>query len=471
MKTVELIKNRIGNARVAVLGFGVSNIPLVELLIECGNEVTVHDKSDFEKLNPKAKDFLARGVKFVTGEKYLDEIDADIIFRSPGIRPDFDGILRAVQNGAELISEMELFIELTPATVLAVTGSDGKTTTTTITYKLLEKEFEGTDRHIYVGGNIGTPLLSRVGEMTERDIVVLELSSFQLFTMRKSPKRAIITNLSPNHLDWHKGMEEYVAAKTNIYKYGANTLVTNANDSLCKELLNDFDGDIRLFSAHLTLEEMIDACPKAISYVFLYEGHIYYSDGKSAISILDTKKLRVPGKHNIENFMAAISLTWEAICERKLKEVAYSFTGVEHRIEYVREFNGVYYFNSSIDSSPSRTAAALNAFADLGAKPIVICGGYDKNIPFEPLAKSLGAMAKAVVLTGATAEKIKSVIKAENIKIDIYLEKDFEKAVLIAKDIAKENDIVLLSPACASFDAFKNFMERGDAFKRIVNEF
>ena len=217
MKTVELIKNRIGNARISVLGFGVSNIPLVELLIKCGNEVTVHDKSDFEKLNPKAKDFSEHGVKFVTGENYLDEIDADIIFRSPGIRSDKQGILNAVSRGAELISEMELFLELTPAKVLAVTGSDGKTTTTTITYKLLEKQFEGTDTHIYVGGNIGTPLLSRVGKMTDKDIVVLELSSFQLFTMRKSPERAIITNLSPNHLDWHKDMDEYVDAKTNIY--------------------------------------------------------------------------------------------------------------------------------------------------------------------------------------------------------------------------------------------------------------
>ena len=471
MKTVELVKNRIGNARIAVLGFGVSNIPLVELLVECGNEVYVHDKSQFDKLNTKAKEFLAKGVKFVTGENYLDEIDADIIFRSPGIRPDYDGIVSALNNGAELTSEMELFLELTPARVFAITGSDGKTTTTTITHKLLEKEFENTNRNIYVGGNIGTPLLSKVGEMTESDIVVLELSSFQLMTAKKSPERAVITNLSPNHLDWHKDMNEYVQSKTNIYSHGASTLVTNARDSLCTELINNFAGEIRLFSAHLTLEEMINICPKATSYVFLYEGHIYYSNGRSAIKLIDTTKLRVPGKHNVENFMAAISLTWGCVSEKSEKYVAQNFVGVEHRIEFVREFEGVFYFNSSIDSSPSRTTAALKAFADLGAKPIVICGGYDKNIPFEPLAKALENMAKSVVLTGATAEKINAVLKAEGVNIDAYIEKDFEQAILIAKNIAQKNDIVLLSPACASFDAFKNFMERGDTFKKIVNEF
>lgn len=468
MKTVELIKNRIGNARIAVLGFGVSNIPLVELLIECGNDITVHDKSEFEKLNPRAYDFKACGVKFITGEHYLDEIDADIIFRSPGIRPDYDGIQRVTENGAELISEMELFIELTPAKILAITGSDGKTTTTTITYKLLEKEYENTGRNIYVGGNIGTPLLSKVGEMSENDIVVLELSSFQLFTMKKSPERAVITNLSPNHLDWHKGMDEYIAAKTNVFLHGANTLITNANNDYCKELIGKFDGDIRLFSAYLTLEEMIEICPYAKSYVFLYDDKIYYSNGRSAISLINIKTILIPGLHNIENYMAAISLAWGYVCEKTEKYIAKTFVGVEHRLEFVRLHQGVAYLNSSIDSSPTRTIAALSA---LPIKPIIICGGYDKNIPFEPLAKALGDMAKFVVLTGDTAEKINDVLKSENVNIDVHIEKDFEKAVLFAKSIAVKNDIVLLSPACASFDAFKNFMERGDKFKKIVNEF
>lgn len=468
MKTVELIKNRIKNARCAVLGFGISNIPLVELLLACGNEITVHDKKEIDKLGDKAKAFAENGVRFVTGENYLDEIDADIIFRSPGIRPDYYGITNAVANGAELTSEMELFIELTPAKVLGVTGSDGKTTTTTIAFKLLEKEFENTDRKIYVGGNIGTPLLSKVGEMTENDICVLELSSFQLFTAKKSPERAVITNLSPNHLDWHKDMDEYVDAKTNIYKKGARSLTTNGNNELCRKLIEYNDCEINLFSAYLTFEQMKEICPYAKSYIFLYDNHIYFSNGFSAIALIDVREILVPGKHNIENYMAAISLVWGLVSEKTEKFVAKTFRGVEHRLEFVREFEGVYYFNSSIDSSPSRTAAALSA---LPKTPIVICGGYDKNIPFEPLADALNERAKAVILTGATADKINEIIKVSNAQIEVYIERDFKNAVLKAKDIAKKDDIVLLSPACASFDAFDNFMQRGNKFKEIVNEF
>ena len=464
MKTVELIKNRIKNARCAVLGFGVSNIPLVELLVACGNEITVHDKNDFDKLNPRAIDFKKQGVKFVMGDGYLDEIDADIIFRSPGIRPDYDGILKAVENGAELTSEMELFLELTPAYVLGVTGSDGKTTTTTISYKLLEKEYENTERKIYVGGNIGTPLLSKVGEMTKDDICVLELSSFQLFTMKKSPSRAAITNLSPNHLDWHRGMDEYVEAKTNIYKFGATQLTLNGNNELSKKLLLDDKIKLSLFSADYS-NENID---ESKSVMFIDNGYICRKDGDEISKILDIGSILIPGKHNVENYMTAISLTWGLVSKPTIEYIAKTFGGVEHRLEFVRELDGVKYYNSSIDSSPSRTAAALSA---LSQKPIVICGGYDKQIPFEPLADALNERAKAVILTGATAEKINDALKNSSSQIDIYFEKDFERAINLAKDIAKNNDIILLSPACASFDSFKNFMERGNKFKEIVNSF
>ena len=473
MKTVELIKNRIGNARCAVLGFGVSNVPLVELLIECGNEITVYDKKDIEKLGEKARLFAEKGVRFVTGENYLDYIDADIIFRSPGIRPDYDGIKMALEKGAELTSEMELFLELTPAYILGVTGSDGKTTTTTIAYKLLEKEFEKTDRKIYVGGNIGTPLLSKVGEMTDRDICVLELSSFQLFTMKRSPDRAIITNLSPNHLDWHRGMSEYVEAKTNIYKHGCTKLTLNGNNELSKELLVADDIELSLFSADYSYEDIVDKYKdnpdeKSKSAMFIYDGHIYRYYNNHVLKVLDLNSILIPGRHNIENYMAAISLTWGMVSEPTIKYIAKTFGGVEHRLELVRELDGVIYINSSIDSSPTRTAAALSA---LPIKPIVICGGYDKNIPFEPLADALNERAKAVVLTGATAEKIYEVLKQSNSQIEIHIEKDFNEAIIKAKSIAKKNDIVLLSPACASFDAFDNFMQRGNRFKEIVNSF
>lgn len=476
MKTVELIKNRIKNARCAVLGFGVSNIPLVEILMECGNEITVHDKNGFDKLDARAKDFEKRGVRFVTGENYLDEIDADIIFRSPGIRPDYEGIKKAVEKGAELTSEMELFIELTPAHIFAITGSDGKTTTTTISYKLLEKEFENSDVNVYVGGNIGIPLLSKVGEMTDKDICILELSSFQLFTMKKSPERAVITNLSPNHLDWHKDMNEYVWAKTNIFMHGCSHLTTNFDNEMCIELLENCPCQFTLFSSKANLENVIDKIPNLKSAFIIEHGVVWelmrkkqrWKERLCSLSVISTEKILLPGIHNVENYMAAISLTKGLVSDETIKYVASTFKGVEHRLEFVRELNGVKYYNSSIDSSPSRTAAALSA---LTQKPIVICGGYDKQIPFEPLADALVQRAKAVILTGATANKILDSINAKNSNLKVYLETDFECAVNKAKNIAKKDDIVLLSPACASFDAFKNFMDRGNKFKQIVNEF
>lgn len=462
MKTVELIKNRIKNARCAVLGFGVSNIPLVEILVACGNEITVHDKNGFDKLDARANDFSKQGVKFVTGENYLDEIDADIIFRSPGIRPDYEGIVRAIEGGAELTSEMELFIELTPARIFGVTGSDGKTTTTTIAYKLLEKEYENTDRKIYVGGNIGTPLLSKVGEMTENDICVLELSSFQLFTMQKSPERAVITNLSPNHLDWHRGMDEYIDAKTNIYKHGAKYLTLNGNNQLSKGLVVEKAINLSLFSADFSFEDTNE------SRMIIHNGKICRYEEGTIDEILSIDSILIPGKHNVENYMAAMSLTYGLVSKETINYIAKTFGGVEHRLEFVREFEGVKYYNSSIDSSPSRTAAALSA---LSQKPIVICGGYDKNIPFEPLAIALNEKARAVILTGATANKINEVLMESNTQLEVYIENDFKDAIVQAKKIAKAGDIVLLSPACASFDVFKNFMVRGNTFKEIVNSF
>ena len=476
MKTVQLIKNRIKNARCAVLGFGVSNIPLVKLLADCGNEITVHDKNDFDKLDACAVELSERGIKFVCGEGYLDNIDADIIFRSPGIRPDYQGIVNAVENGAELTSEMELFIELTPAHIFAITGSDGKTTTTTITYKLLEKQFENSDRKIYVGGNIGTPLLSKVGEMTERDICVLELSSFQLFTMKKSPERAVITNLSPNHLDWHKDIEEYVLAKTNIYKHGCTHLTTNFDNEECLKLLKDIPCDITLFSSKSNVEEIRAKIPDLKSAFTLEYGLIWelmskqhhFNERLYNNSVLSTESILLPGIHNIENYMAAISLTNGLVSNETIRYVASTFKGVEHRLEFVRELDGVKYYNSSIDSSPSRTSAALSAISQ---KPIVICGGYDKNIPFEPLADALDERAKAVILTGATAEKIRECLIKSGSCIKTYMESDFDKAIELSRAVAVEGDIVLLSPACASFDAFKNFMERGNRFKQIVNDF
>ena len=448
--TVSEYKEKVAGKKAVVLGYGVSNRPLVDFLLDLEVKVEVRDKKMPDE--EAVKKLSRQNVPLITGDGYLDDIHADLIFRSPGIRPDHPGITQAVSEGATLLSEMELFFALCPATLIAITGSDGKTTTTTLTAKLLREE----GHRVFLGGNIGTPLLSRVGEMTKDDFAVLELSSFQLFTMRQSPCRAVITNLSPNHLDWHKDMEEYATAKENIFRYQKkdDLLVLNRENGYTYGMAEKASaGNIRFFSSDRFLEDGI--C--------LQDGAIFLN-GKE---ILREEDILLPGKHNRENYMAAIAVTEGLVSKESIYRVASTFTGVEHRLETVRVHKGVRYINSSIDSSPSRTAAALGCFTE---KVICICGGYDKHIPFAPLADALCVHAKAVVLTGATADAIeKALSECEcETKPAVYRDPDFKEAVLLASSLSQNGDTVILSPACASFDAFKNFAERGNAFREIV---
>ena len=454
-----------------LLGFGISNAPLAELLAEAGAEVTVRD----EKAIPGEAELVRKGIRIITGEGYLNDISADFLFRSPGIRPDAGEIPAAVARGAVLTGETELFLDITPAYAVGITGSDGKTTTTTLTHFFFKKAFEGTGKKAYVGGNIGTPLLPVVGEMTENDVAVVELSSFQLMGGGKSPRRAAITNITPNHLNWHKDYAEYIEAKKNIFTRGAELLVTNADNEITAGIAKNCGIDTILFSsAKKTFDEFSEFFPagRKNRAVFLREGAICVSDGDKTEKLLDAADIILPGRHNIENYMTAIGLTLGLVTATVYPDVAKTFGGVEHRLEFVREFEGVKYYNSSIDSTPTRTAAALSA---LTKKPVIICGGYDKKIPFEPLAESLCRSAKAVVLTGATAGKIKKAIEEcpefPSSGLAVFEAAGFEDAVISAKNAACPGDIVLLSPACASFDAFRNFEERGRRFKEIVLSF
>ena len=471
MKLREEIYRRLEQGKCDVLGIGISNLPLIRLLCKMGASVTARDMKSEEQLGDIAAELKGLGVALVTGKDYLENIEGDIVFRAPGIRPDLPQIKAATDRGALLTSEMEFFLEITPATVLGITGSDGKTTTTTLTSKILAQELsqKGVGR-VWVGGNIGTPLLDQADKMTENDFAVVELSSFQLQTMTRSPYRAIVTNLTPNHLNWHTGMEEYTQAKCNIFSHEPISHVTfNAENEITYELAKESKIPVTLFSSlaksHAETVKGIDgACA-----VYERDGIIYFSDGAIEEEIIKVSDIKLPGRHNVENYMAAISITRPYVSRESVLEIARTFGGVEHRLEFVRELDGVKYYNSSIDSSPTRTAAALSALRE---KPIVICGGYDKNIPFEPLADALIERAKAVVLTGATAQKIKAALdKAEVGDLRIVFEPDFKGAVEAAKNMAESGDTVLLSPACASFDAFKNFEERGNTFKNIVNSF
>ena len=469
----EKLLDKIRLSRIAVLGFGVSNVPLVRFLLETGaKDITVHDKKDFDKLGDAAREFAAVGVKFVTGEGYLDEVQADMIFRSPGIRSDTDGVIRALTRGAMLMSEMELFFELTPATIIGITGSDGKTTTTTLVYKILSEELakKGGGR-VYVGGNIGEPLLPKVFEMTKADYAVVELSSFQLSTMRQSPVRAVVTNITPNHLDWHNDMREYTEAKFNICRHHQITrTVLNAENEITRSFADRLASGVTLFSSKANSWEEITGGTHGMRAVFEHAGEIVISDGTVERIMLKTADIKLVGRHNVENYMAAIAVLDGLVSAKSVETVAKTFGGVEHRLEFVRELDGVKYYNSSIDSSPTRTAAALSA---LNQKPIVICGGYDKNIPFDGLGDTLCTRAKAVVLMGATAPAIRTAIENSvhyaGSGLAFCGADGLDDAVKKARALAVEGDVVLLSPACASFDMFENFAVRGNVFKEIVN--
>lgn len=468
MNTYEKLINTVSGKRCAILGLGVSNLPLARLLLSFDAHIslTVYDKKTPEELGEEALSLAESGVRFVSGESCFDSIEADIIFRSPGIRPDIEGIRKALDRGAMLTSEMEAFLALAPARVFAITGSDGKTTTTTLTGKFLESA-----GRVFVGGNIGTPLLDKAADMTENDSAVLELSSFQLMTLCASPLCAAITNISPNHMDWHTDEEEYAEAKYNIVGENTRRVVLNADSEKTlefgKSLLGEGGREIIFFSS----TKSPDGLPEGTKAMYLSDGYICYSDGKESVRLLDTRDILLPGKHNVENYMTAMALTYGYVAPAVYRDVAMSFGGVEHRLELVRTLGGVDYYNSSIDSSPTRTAAALSALK--GRDIVVICGGYDKNLSYAPLAESLCDTVRAVVLTGATAPKIKQALEEHGYdpeRLTVLGSESFEDAVAKASALGRAGGCVLLSPASASFDRFKNFAERGRYFKELVKK-
>lgn len=472
MNIFDYLNKKFNNKKCSVLGFGRSNRPLVKMLLEAGAFVVVRDGNAKLLEDREVGEFAERGVEFIVGEGYLENMECDYIFRSPGIRHDLPEILSAVKSGAILTSEMELFFEICPCRIFGITGSDGKTTTTTLTHLILKNELEKSGRRAYVGGNIGSPLLPLVYEMHEDDIAVVELSSFQLQTMKVSPSRAIITNITPNHLNWHTDMDEYIAAKCNIcFHSPVSMLVANAENAVTREIAKNSDLPITYFSSvKKSFDEIVPYFKDNCSAIYESDGVIYFDNGSEREAVIKSSDILIPGRHNVENYMAAIAITRGYAVRETVESVAKTFGGVSHRLELVREKDGVRFYNSSIDSSPTRTAAALSA---LSKPPIIICGGSDKNIPFDGLAKDLCHKVKAVVLTGQSAPKIFAEIEKcpdyDPERLTVKWVSDFREATLCAASLAEKGDIVLLSPACASFDAFKNFEERGNYFKEIVN--
>ena len=446
------------NKTVAVVGIGVSNTPLVRRLLQSGIRVTAYDKRTRQQLGALGDELAQAGCGLRLGPDYLEGLHEDVIFRTPGLRPDVPQIAAAVAGGSVLTSEMEAFFQVCPCPIIAVTGSDGKTTTTTIIAELLK----AAGHTVWLGGNIGHPLLCDADRMQPHDFAVLELSSFQLMTMDRSPHIAVVTNLAPNHLDMHKDMAEYVAAKENIFRHqrAGDIAVFNADNAITAEQAGRAVGRSRLFSRQ---SEPRDG-------VFLRGEDIVCRSTAGERVVLHTSDIKIPGVHNVENYMAAIAAVDGLVPDEVIRRFAREFGGVEHRIELVRTYRGVRYYNDSIASSPSRTIAGLRSFHE---KVILIAGGYDKHIPFDVLGPEIVEHVKLLVLCGATADKIRAAVESapgyQPGKPEILDVTPFTAAVEAARDRAQPGDVVTLSPACAAFDQFKNFAERGKFFKSIVN--
>ena len=444
---------------IAVIGIGISNRPLIELLLEKGCNVTACDRRSFEELGEEGIKLRSLGAKFSLGEDYLENLTQDVIFRTPGLMPFDKHLQKAREQGSIITSEMEAFFSLCPCKIAAITGSDGKTTTSTIISEL----FKAAGYKVHLGGNIGNPLLCEVPDIKKDDIAVLELSSFQLHSMMCRPDIALITNLTPNHLDKHLNFQDYIDAKMSIFLHQREDarLVLNFDDEHTEYYKSNAHSAISYFSDKSLIP----------SGVICEDGVIYRVKDSRRKKIMDAKDIKIPGEHNVLNYLAAFEVVDGLVSDELCRQVAMSFGGVAHRLEQVRILDGVTYINDSIGSSPTRTIAGLNA---LKKKPVLIAGGYDKKIPFEGLGDEICLKAKSLFLTGATAEKICEAVKnskyyAES-GIEVKIIEDFKEAVLAAAKSAESGDTVLFSPACASFDHFKNFEERGNYFKKIIME-
>lgn len=447
--------------KIAFIGTGVSHTELIKKFREKQIAVTVCDKRSADKFQQVYDELTALGVKFILGEAYLESLtDFDIVFRTPGMYFNHPALTKARQAGVVITSEMEVFFDLCPCQIYAVTGSDGKSTSTTLIAEILS----ASGKTVHKGGNIGRALLPVIEEIKEDDIAVVELSSFQLISMRKSPDVALITNITPNHLDVHGTMQEYTECKMNLiaHQNAFSRTVLNLDNQGTKELASLVRGKLNWFTRHEIPERG----------AFLREdGMLCYIENQVITPVVHKDDIRIPGMHNVENFLGVIAALWGEVEISAIVQVAKNFGGVEHRIEFVREVNGVKYYNDSIATSPTRVLAGLRSF---NQKIIVLAGGYDKKIPFEPMAETVCDRVKLLILMGVTADKIEQAVKSaknycpENIKI-LHVN-SMEEAVETAHREAKSGDIVTLSPACASFDWYPNFEVRGQHFKRLIKE-
>ncbi|MCL2107338.1 MAG: UDP-N-acetylmuramoyl-L-alanine--D-glutamate ligase [Oscillospiraceae bacterium] len=448
----------IQDKRIAFCGVGVSNTPLIAQFVAKGARVLACDRRGREELGPIADALEAAGARLRLGDAYLDKLDADIIFRTPGMYFHLPALTEARERGVIVTSEMEVFAALCPCPVIAVTGSDGKTTTSTLIARMLEAQ----GRRVHLGGNIGRALLPVIEEIAPGDIAVAELSSFQLISMRAGFDVAVVTNLTPNHLDVHGSMEEYIEAKRHVFRHqnAFSKTVLNFDNAVTRGFADEVRGEPRWFSRGGEVARGAFLRP---------DGMLCLKTGTDITPLLHKSEIKLPGEHNVENYLAAIAAVYDLVTPGAIKEVAREFGGVEHRIELVAEKGGVRWYNDSIATSPTRTVAGLRSF---GQKIILLAGGYDKQIPFEPLAEAAVDRVRLLILTGPTAPAIEAAVRAHPAYDPSAMEtlhaSGLPEAVGLAQKMAAPGDIVMLSPACASFDAYPNFEARGRHFKELV---
>ena len=444
---------------VALCGVGVTNTPIARMLLERGVGVTVCDRRAADQLGGLPEEFAALGAKLKLGEDYLTGLQVDVIFRTPGMKFHTPELEEYRRRGIAVTSEMEVFFDICPAKIIAITGSNGKTTTSSVIADILEKA----GKRVWLGGNIGKALLPDIYHMAPEDYAVVELSSFQLISMRRSPDVAVVTNLSPNHLDMHKDMQEYIDAKRNIYLHQSafDRLVVNADCPITSGFAQEARGALMTFSRAKQ--------PYWGAYAD-ENGDILFSDRGEIRRVMNASEIKIPGMHNVENYLAAICAVQGVADDEAILATARSFGGVPHRAQLIRTVDGVSYYNDSIATTPARTITGMLSL--FPQKIILIAGGYDKKIPFDGLGEPLCRKVKTLILMGATADKIETVVRSAGeyaaSGLNIIRVENMEQAVAIARENAEDGDIVALSPACASFDMYPNFEARGNHFREIV---
>lgn len=460
-KKLEEFNKFLNNRKVAVIGLGVSNLPLLDYLHDKNAKVTVFDQRTIDDIPKETMDKITSyAFEFSLGQFYLEKLKGfELIFRSPSCLPSVPELVAEEKNGAIVTSEVELVLKMTPSKVIGITGSDGKTTTTTLIHEILKHA----GYTCFLGGNIGTPLFTQIEKMRPEDIVVLELSSFQLMGMEISPDISVITNISPNHLNIHKDYEEYINAKKNIFKHQNNNgiLIINYDNEVTRPFNEEANGKVIYFSSKTKLEDG-----------FIVDDNIIKeSEAGIRKHILNVKDIKLRGVHNFENICTALAATKTLVDTDVAYKAIKDFQGVEHRLELIREIDGVKWYNDSVSSSPTRTIAGLNSYNE---EIVLIAGGYDKNLDYTPIAKPIVEKVKTLILLGQTSGKIYEAVKTElekqNKNLNIYMCDSLEETVNKAKKYTKPGQIVLFSPASASFDMFKNFADRGEKFKNLVNK-